>query len=407
PAPERFPLLPDPHERPFDTGALTSDSVLEDHHDAFAVGRAWYSYAQEAIPEPDRLPGHTKPITDRVRQRLPKFTTLLFRHYPARSQTYVGERLEREGWFDDDGWTVTGWFKSPGGGDRPLKVGGGRKWAEDAWRQAHEMWREHGERNGLLLGTREQELAMRQQAEKWVQKGGQRLGEAPREMTEQEKADPELVDAHFAFAFLHWNSYYRSLSNFAHFYHRSEVEMRPEAVAARKRFFAADHFLGQARRTQALAEYEKPDALRRWKELMRQHPDFRNDNFIQEEAFEIQHKYLELYRDLYGRQLKQRLALLALLGQAAGAPPAAPEWLPLSSLARPQLAPDLELRGPLDDVISEQAAHTVKLRLGIIKPQGPPPGMMPPGMAPPGGGPPTPLPPPQTPPGGSPQPSGK
>ena len=43
---------------------------------------------------------------------------VIFRHYPARAQSYVGERLQQEGWYDEDGWEVPNWF-----GDKKVVIG--------------------------------------------------------------------------------------------------------------------------------------------------------------------------------------------------------------------------------------------------------------------------------------------
>src|SRR5262249_28312777 len=81
----RFPFLPPPQA--FDPNELTYDSNLGDDFDAFAAARAWYSYAQEPLPPPDKeVPGH-QTVTDRSKQRLPRnITACIFRGYPARGQ---------------------------------------------------------------------------------------------------------------------------------------------------------------------------------------------------------------------------------------------------------------------------------------------------------------------------------
>src|SRR5205814_9900206 len=78
---------------------------------------------------------------------------VIFRQYPARSQSYIGERLEKEGWFDESGWAVDAgrsggqrWFP-----DHDVVLGTGRSWAADAWGRAFTLWRAHGERTGTYL----------------------------------------------------------------------------------------------------------------------------------------------------------------------------------------------------------------------------------------------------------------
>jgi hypothetical protein len=325
------------------------------------------------------MPGSTKPVTDRGRQRIPKMTTLIVRNYPPRAQNYVAERLQREGWFDE-GWTAEfprDWRGGRFADGKPmrLRVGSGTKWSQEAWREAHQMWKRHGEHNHLLLDGLE-EANLRRRAARFMSARGMQGGEMPPELTDDERADPEMVEAWKAYSFLHWYGYYRRLSNFPHFYFRSQVEMQDTAATARKRFYEAERLLGEANRQRALQEYEKPDALRAWKQLMATNPDFRGDSYIQEDSYEIQSRYLELFRELpSGRELKQRLALQAFLGQAGAPSPGAPDWLPLAPLARPHLLPDLELKGPLDELIGEAAVNTVLARKGLLKaPQAQPAG---------------------------------
>jgi hypothetical protein len=352
---ERFPVLPaslqfngKPHQ---DSGALNQDSVLEDHVDAYAVARSWYSYAVEALPEPhDWKPGHFKPITDPVHQKIPQFTTQLFRNYPARAQSYVAERLEQDGWFDDTGWLIPDWFPTGTFSDgREAVVGGtGRNWAGKSWDEAHNMWREIGEKHHLYISP-EYQSELLPDAEKFMKRMNLKPGmlppNLPDEVAEQDKE-------YKAYTILAYRDYYNRLSNFTHFYFQSQVQALPKTVKARKHFYQADEYARTARRYDALKEYEHPEALAAWKEIMEEHPDFGRDGDIGRETDEIQAKYLTVYRELNGKQLKQRLAVQAYLGQAmAGASPV-PDWLPLVQLARPHLLPDPDLKGPLDDTLA-------------------------------------------------------
>src|SRR5262249_53171462 len=132
PPEERFPILP-PRAKFFDDypDEVTNDSTLGDDFDAFAASRAWYGYAQDPLLNPQ------------LRRRPRQLTTVIFQGYPARAQAYLGERLEQEGWFDEEGWVIKDWFpqfpSQPDGPKRPVTVGGGRKWAEDAYERAFQM----------------------------------------------------------------------------------------------------------------------------------------------------------------------------------------------------------------------------------------------------------------------------
>ena len=118
PLADRFPVLPPSHEvRPYqqlpDKTALNDESKLRNEDDAYQVSRAWYSYAQEPLPKPDKLPGENEPIENPVYQRVPRhMMTIIFRGYPAQAQHYTAERLLDEGWFDESGWVIPDWFRA-------------------------------------------------------------------------------------------------------------------------------------------------------------------------------------------------------------------------------------------------------------------------------------------------------
>ena len=165
PLADRFPVLPPSHEvRPYqqlpDKTALNDESKLRDEDDAYQVSRAWYSYAQEPLPKPDKLPGENEPIENPVYQRVPRhMMTIIFRGYPAQAQRYTAERLLDEGWFDESGWVIPDWFRAAG--DRfsdgePARVGTGHKWGLEAWEKTRELWQRFGEENHLLTDPAEQ-----------------------------------------------------------------------------------------------------------------------------------------------------------------------------------------------------------------------------------------------------------
>src|SRR5258708_17298927 len=96
------------------------------------------------------MPGSWQEMADKIHFRRPRhMTTLIFRHYPARAQSYIATRLQEEGWFDDAGWEVKDWGLTADG--KPLVVGTGTAWSTQAWQDAARMWEAHGPRNHLLL----------------------------------------------------------------------------------------------------------------------------------------------------------------------------------------------------------------------------------------------------------------
>jgi hypothetical protein len=344
---DRFPVLPPPHvpeppqRRYLDNdNELTYDSPrseLGDAFDGYAAARAWYAYAQEPIPptRPD-VPGRPEEITDRVRQRLPQMTTSIFRNWPPRAQSAVAERLEQEGWFDESGWLIADWFprnrltrvNERTGKDEEVeaRVGGEQPWALDAWAKALEMWKRRGEDDRLLLPKGEEEHK-RDLALRYLK--GQNLtpASAPLPPPPGLAADDPRMEDYAAAVFMHSYDYYRSMTNFPTQYERAHAESQPETVKARKAFFEAAALRAQGRRDQALRRYEAPEALEAWRTILQKYEGFGKFDFIQEEAYEFQLKYMRLLDDLYSRRFRLHTSLaLVPPGPAHG-------WTSLAYLA--------------------------------------------------------------------------
>jgi hypothetical protein len=193
------------------------------------------------------------------------------------------------------------------------------------------------------------------------------------------------------------------LSNFRHFYVRSDVERQPETVRVRKALYEAEQLRKRAR-AQALPKYEA--ALKDWAAVLEANPDFGKDDQIQEDSYEDELNYLQLLQDTAdGRVLKQQLFVQAFLGQQL-APSPETTWLSLAQSARPQAVVVPIILGPLDrndkqgnPLIDANTREVVLRRKGLIHTfSGPPPGAQMPGMRMPtemgGPGMPRPLPPP-------------
>jgi hypothetical protein len=342
PLADRFPVLPpphtaQPHQQVFDPNALTTDSQLRDEDDMYQVARAWYGYAQEPIPPPDELPGHSKPIEDRVHQRIPRhMTTLIFRDYPAQAQRFTAERLQDEGWFDESGWDIPDWFRDQGDkftDGEPAMIGGGRKWGQEAWQKTYEMWRTLGEANHLLFSGPAEQENMEKRAKAFGEKFNLVEGGQPPALRE-ENLDAETRAEYFAWQFMKWYSFYRHVCNFPHHYNRSFVESKPETIAARKLFFEAEALRLRNSMQRALQKYEDPSAMKAWRDkVLLPNKEFRRDTFIQEQTFEVQLKYIDLYRELSGRAFKEQAARMVImpLQNPAGAglcPVGLTAWIP-------------------------------------------------------------------------------
>src|SRR5262249_25674565 len=316
PASERFPVLPPPHQGAFDPDALSSDSTLRDDSDAYATAHAWFCYAQEPLPAPGELPGSSEPVKDRTRQRPPRnMTTLIFRNYPAQGRRYMAERLQQEGWYDEEPWDVSDWFEQAKDlAGREVKVGGGVKWSENAWKRAKQAWESHGRENHLLFPSAAAEDRMRQLAERFTKRHGLQPGR-PAPTREEEMTAEQREEAH-ASRFLSEYEFYRNLSNFPHHHNRSFVESNPETVACRKLFSRAEQLTLAGSPTQALALYRTPietaawrgrklSPLDAWRELvLLKNKDYRRDSFTQEQTAEYQIRYVLVYNRFDGKTLK-------------------------------------------------------------------------------------------------------
>jgi len=373
---QRFPVLPPSREvqepqqlfKPADGFIeLTDDATLDDSIDGQAVARAWYGYAQEPVPPPDDLPGSTQPAKDPYRQRKPKqMATLLFRQYPALTQTHLCQNLQQEGWFDDEPWPIRNWFNNdvyPSGGTATVALSEGAASAAQ-WRDCHRMWDKHARANHMLFNNAAEELNTIRDAEAyWAAEGMPRnadpvktadqtltLAEAElpveqRELLlkERERLGPDqkrriLVAAakaglteekkrqFEAALFLYELNLYKSISNFQHHYHASAVESKTETVTARKLFAKATllYYEGVRVYDAALATYLEPDAMLAWRDKVLAWPsadenrEFRNDMFVQETTAEVNLDYLKLAQDKeeqYRRRIFNTAQTLALLAQ--------------------------------------------------------------------------------------------
>jgi hypothetical protein len=318
PPAERFPPLPPkrdpaPPQRIFDPKEWTADQItqLGDDIDAYAIARAWYAYAQEPIPDPDDyLPGATKEITDRAHQRKPKqITTIIFRNHPALAESDIAQRLQQEGWFDNAQWQITDWFPRDRFRDgTPAVVGNDRfKWSQEAWADAHDRWRRHGEANHLLV-SQEAAANLQQLADQFNKEFGVEGVRPPN--LRVESMDPITLERYRAAQFIFEYGWNRNVSNFPYHYERSGIEALEDTVEGRKQFYSAERHRWNGKNTRSLEEYAK--ALLFWRDkVFLKNKFFRRDPFTQEESFDWQYRYLRLWHEENGRDLKLRVGALA------------------------------------------------------------------------------------------------
>ncbi len=345
---ERFPVLPPAMDQwdktratkwppvEMQDGVLGDPREIHDEDDPYCVARSWYIFAQEPIPDPDDLPGTTKPIVDRAHQRKPRWiSTVIFRGYPALGQLFTSERLEEEGWFDRSGWEIPDWFADWNGkfhDNTDATVGTGRAWAQDAWRRAYDYWQQHGERNHLLFPPGAEEARIHKLAEDFWKKYNLPFGVAPPNLRD-ESLPKEDREGLWAARFLRDYDQNRSMTNFPHHYVRTVVESREETIKARQLFYEADSYRLAGSPRRALAKYEDPHAITAWRDkVLLANKDYRRDPMIQEQSFITEMRYMSLLNDMHGKLLHRQAAgtlLLPVPVPGSGATPIAfTGWLP-------------------------------------------------------------------------------
>src|SRR5207248_719609 len=105
-----------------------------------------------------------------------------------------------------------------------------------------------------------------------------------------------------------------TMTNFEHFYLRSQVEMDEKTIAARKAFFEARRL--RSKRDLAIAKYEAPGALPYWRTLLFEEK-FGNDTQVEDDSYVVQLRYLRILKELNGQDWKQAEAIQAFIGEAA------------------------------------------------------------------------------------------
>jgi hypothetical protein len=326
---ERFPSLPpavtpgrDPRPGPmFDREALTSNSTLNDSDDAYEVARAWYGYAMEPLPPPGELPGENTEVKDRLHQRIPNsMTTSIFRQYPARAASYMAERLQQEGWFDDEPWPIPGWFRTRGDKfvveENPtseqiekaekaeVRVQTGHE-SGAAWATAFRMWRQHGVDNHMLFDPEEARVNKQQLADEFQKLYGLPKGAMAPNLRKEDVSE-EVWEQYTAYRYMRGFELHSSITNFRHHYLRAQVEQDPDTVQARKRFYKADSLRIKASTREAVKMYEQPEAMPMWRKILLKpgNEEFRKDSLIQEDTAEVQLKYFDLVNVEEGLKMK-------------------------------------------------------------------------------------------------------
>ena len=221
-----------------------------DSIDIRMVARAWFEHALSVVPPPkEGVPSMTpqRDEYDRFRYRIPSQPALIVvRFQPARAQTYVAERLQKEGWFDGESvWNPDAasdrdakWFPPP----RPrepapvvvLKAGTN---ARAEWERTYNLWQEFGRKNGLNPENRlrQEELALA--TVKLAPLGMPLTQDYNDEQLASYGLTREHVNARAAIMYYEQN---RQITDYQKFLDQSLAEAEPDLSAARQLLWDAD-----------------------------------------------------------------------------------------------------------------------------------------------------------------------
>jgi hypothetical protein len=326
---DQFPVVP-PYKsargRPWPNPADAGLGGVEP--DVFRFTQAWYEYAQEPLPpathrvavEPKAVPGQS---------RLPKMDQYVFRQYPARAQAYIAEELEKEGWFDGEGWVLTGRFEGLGGdtAEQDVVVGKGRLNAREAWDKTYRMYLDYGAANGLYP------------PEKFEQLKAQAQRQGP-----NSRAAGEVT----------WMSLPLHTTNYHEFLEQSRAEGDPLTVTARRKLYQAEQ-LYQEQNVRLLKAYRA--ALGDWVDVALKFPAFGRQSQIQEDLYEAELRYMRKIQS-YGQPQLEPL-LIGLAAETFGPPSelsalvsahikSLPDFAKLRRVAMKKIIPTRKIAGPLE-----------------------------------------------------------
>ena len=354
---KQFPVVP-PLSGNRDDRVKPNEDWGDGQATALLAARAWFKYANEAIPPPNPVPGPTQfDYRDPERKRrIPRQPMLIiFRQGPPRAQSYIADQLAKDGWFDSDSWVVDEGLSA---GDKrwfpeavEIKPSG---YAKEAWMEAHTMWSNHGRDNGLNL-TVEQLERYRDIASLYAQRrhfnvpSSNMQTDVPQPRPD-EWEDPKLkqsIEANSALSFYYRN---RQVTNYEAFLNQAEAEMDSLTVRARKLSYQADRYQRNGDRKTAIGIYEqvlgsqteianireaKPDDNRLiWARVLWKFKKFAETDKAHEDTYDLQLRYLRLVQVSDEPKFKQiTMGLFTLmrtaspLGDYAPYRIAATQWL--------------------------------------------------------------------------------
>jgi hypothetical protein len=270
---------------------------VDDTFDMFHAARAWFAYSLTVVPPPktdelgDPIPwASPRPGEyDAFRYRVPRAPAMIiFRQQAPRAQTYLAERLRKEGWFDESsGWNpderASGgnvWFARPGSSEVVLRTPANSR---TEWARAWRMWNKHGEENALVLPPGKM-------AQLEFLSAGLKLAAIPQDATLEELKARGLTEQNLnAMMALVYYDQNRQVTNFPFFLESTRAEMSPLTVEARKLLWEAEDARENADNIRATELYVR--ALARWREVLREFPQFHRpgqSDTTEEETYEFE-----------------------------------------------------------------------------------------------------------------------
>ena len=385
----QWPLLPDPeqkHEEDLQWNLPFSDA----RSDGFEVAAAWYNYSLDCTPPPEGKPAETPKPGNKPGDYNPKLyrvprspMLVIFRQGYPRARTYIAERLQNEGWFDETPWTVDDgyltdstrrWFPNEIVKITPAEYG----YASTAWQKAYDLWKRHGQNTGLDL-EQSQLLQLGRAAERYGKLKDFTPGRAMApEPTSSEREDPELMASFDAAQQLIFYDQNVTVTNYRAFRDSCDIESRPTTLKARKLLYEANRRRTLfADRTRAKELYEQ--AFVEWINIFEQFPRLKDGDLerIAEEVYEANIDYVQILRE--DNQVQRRRAMLALSDMMRQSSPGfMPNLADLETRSPAMFAgvEPLPVIGILDGTepktgkpyISEAVKERVRQRKGLSKP---------------------------------------
>jgi hypothetical protein len=144
---------------------------------------------------------------------------------------------------------------------------------------------------------------------------------------------------------------YRTLTNFAFHYNNALLEARDDVIQIRKTLYEANMLRMKNAQAESLAKFRSPTGLKAWRDkVMLVNKDFREESLTQEQAFENQLRFVDLYVRQHGRAFKAQAAQMLLMPSlnplgAGACPVALSQWMPVVSYQDPD---NPLLGGPFD-----------------------------------------------------------